>query len=418
MKIDIENSVLCGLIFDNMSFFENEIDPDIFTAHRKIVFEGIKKLISSGVEADMVSLFELLKGSVKASDLDEIIDGQISCNTQYHISELQKARIRREMYKAYTNAAAMCKDGLEPSEIALKINSALSNSEPFEPIRSEEAALTVLDKIIDRIENGTEQGIKSGLSKLDYFTNGFLPGEFIVIAGRPGMGKTSLAMNLAKNYAFRGYPGHIFSLEMPNDQLVQRMICDIGSVESPYMFQSALKKTNTEIIKKISDASYMIKTLPILWDDSARMTIDSIYSRARKSKTVDGIKWIIIDHLGKIKGWNRPGQECKAEITAEIAAIARDLKITVIVLSQLNREIEKRANRVPQMSDLRDAGSIEQDCDIAIFPDVPTAGTDETHGDQYNDATLYIVKNRRGRKGAITGMKWQGHFYRYSDERY
>jgi replicative DNA helicase len=122
-----------------------------------------------------------------------------------------------------------------------------------------------------------------------------------------------------------------------------------------------------------------------------------------------------VDYLQLIQGWGTPGQEAKAEITRQLKMLAKEIEATVIVLSQLNSGIEGRMSRAPQMSDLRDSGSIEQDCDIAIFPDVPQKSQDGTEGDQYESADLYLVKTRRGRTGVIRNLKWQGHYYRYSD---
>jgi len=246
--------------------------------------------------------------------------------------------------------------------------------------------------------------------------NGFMPGEFVIIAARPGVGKTSLALNLARNFAYCGHPGIIFSLEMTKKQLVRRMICDLGGVDGKYLFQNQLNnKTEKEVWKSIHEASALISDMPIIWDDSPRMSIDKIYSRAKKAKAISGIKWVIVDYLQLIHGWNVSGQESKAAITSEFKNMSKELDLPVFVLSQLNRNIEGRVNKAPQMSDLRDAGSIEQDCDIALFPDVPTKSIDGTVGDEFEPASLYLVKTRRGRTGVIKDLKWQGHYYRYSD---
>jgi replicative DNA helicase len=415
-----EKSILSMFMADNQEFFAHETDESLFfSSNRILIYQAMRTLIQSGCEADIVSLFVELKGKgVKASELSELSSYPISTNTAYHISCLQKARTRRQMYQAYSHASQMCIDGCDPSEIASNAKLGITNIETFEPVSSRDLALSVVESVNQEMTTGSGEGLKSGLRRLDTITNGFLPGEFVIIAGRPGVGKTSLALNILRNYGFMGYPGSVFSLEMKKDQLFRRMICDVGSVDMKFLFHGLLNKNDSVNVSIVNDAAQMIGEFPIEWDDTPRLTIDQIYSRAKKAKTLRDIKWIMVDHIGRINGWNTPGQEKKSDITGMFASMAVELDIVVIVLSQLNREIEKRSTRTPQMSDLRDAGSLEQDCDIAIFPDVPPKEGSGTMGDESDEATLYIVKTRRGRKGKITGMKWQGHYYRYSDEKY
>jgi len=416
VKTDIENGILSALLFDNDELFKHEFSADLFTGFRMDVFNEIKNLVSSGTEADIVLLIERLAGRVKASDIIEISESPVSLNPGYYITILEQARSRREMYKAYTTAASMCREGKDPVDIDAAVKAKITNIETFEPVGSLELINGVMDDIDKEAMGQIEVGLKTGIKRLDYILNGFMPGEFIIIAARPGVGKTSLAMNFARNFAYFGHPGMVFSLEMTKKQLVRRMICDVGGIDGSYLFQNKLtKETESDVWRGIHDASALIAGMPITWDDSARMSIDKIYSRAKKAKAVSGIKWVIVDYLQLIHGWNVPGQEAKAAITSEFKNMSKELGLPVVVLSQLNRNIEGRVSKAPQMSDLRDAGSIEQDCDIALFPDVPIKSIEGTTGDQFELANLYLVKTRRGRTGVIKDMKWQGHFYRYSD---
>ena len=416
IKTDIENSLLSALIFDNNELFNHEFHSDLFTSFRINVFSEIKAIISSGLYVDIGLLVERLTGQVRASDIVGISEAPVSLNPGYYIEILEQARTRREMYSAYKTAVAMCIEGKNPVEIDSVVKSRISNIETFEPVKSSDLITAVMDDIDKEASGEIEIGIKTGLRRIDYILNGFMPGEFIIIAARPGVGKTSLALNFARNFAYHGNPGIIFSLEMTKKQLVRRMICDVGSVDGSYMFQNKLNKsTSSNIWANIHEASSTISEMPITWDDSARMSIDKIYSRARKAKAVNGIKWVIVDYLQLIHGWNVQGQESKSAITSDFKNMSKELELPVFVLSQLNRNIEGRVNKAPQMSDLRDAGSIEQDCDIAIFPDVPLKSAEGTSEDQYEQANLYLVKTRRGRTGVIKDMRWQGHYYRYSD---
>lgn len=418
-KAEIENTVLSSFVFENDDFYKTEFSECQFTEHRILVFSAIKKILNSGAEADLVSLSEDLAGKIKMSDLMKVTDSPISAvNLELHYKTLEKARLKREMYQAYTNGLEMIKSGLNPSEIDLHVKSKITDIEISEPVNAFDLSSETLDEIQEEAENGKSTGIKTGIREIDFFMNGFCPQEFVIVAGRPGAGKTSLVMNWVRNFAFWGEPGIVFSLEMSNRQLMRRMMCDIGSIDGKYLFQGQLKfDKNSELWKKLTNIASKISQMPIQFDDSANMTIDKIYSRAKKAKALKNIKYVVIDYLGLISGWNVTGQESKSEITRMCKMMAKELDCVVIVLSQMNRNIEKREGRSPKMSDLRDAGSIEQDADIIFFPDVPDKKVNGTSEDGFDLADIYIAKTRRGRVGKIEGLRWQGHYFRYSDNK-
>jgi len=416
-KAEIENTVLSSFVFDNDDFYKTEFSESQFTEHRILVFGAIKKILNTGSVVDLVSLTEKMTGKLKITDIIKITDSPVSaCNLDVHYKTLETARLRREMYQAYTNGLEMIKSGKNPSEIDLHIKSKITNIEISEPVTAFDLSSETLQDIQDEAQNGKELGIRTGIKEIDYYMNGFFPQELIIVAGRPGAGKTSLVMNWVRNFAHWGEPGIVFSLEMSNRQLMRRMMCDIGSVDGKYLFQGQLKfNKDSALWEKLTRIAEKISTLPIQFDDSANMTIDKIYSRSKKAKALKNIKYIVIDYLGLVSGWNVTGQESKAEITRMCKMMAKELDCVVIVLSQMNRNIEKREGRSPKMSDLRDAGSIEQDADIIFFPDVPDKNVNGTKEDEFDLSDIYIAKTRRGRVGKIEGLKWQGHYFRYSD---
>ena len=199
IKTDIENSLLSALIFDNNELFNHEFHSDIFTSFRINVFNEIKAIISSGLYVDIGLLVERLTGQVRASDIVEISEAPVSLNPGYYIEILEQARTRREMYSAYTTAVSMCIEGKSPVEIDAVVKSKISNIETFEPVKSSDLITAVMDDIDKEASGEIEIGIKTGLRRLDYILNGFMPGEFIIIAARPGVGKTSLALNFIGN---------------------------------------------------------------------------------------------------------------------------------------------------------------------------------------------------------------------------
>lgn len=415
---ELEKTVLSSFIRDNELFFNSEHYIELFTENNIHVYSTIKKLLLANSSADIVTLTDDLKGVVTASYLVDVIDAPVSAiNIKHHVLSLEQARLRREMYKAYTDGIGMIKIGNDPLEIESSVKSQISTIETKNTIKSIDLSLSTIDAISSEVKGGKDPGLKTGFFQLDHATNGFYAKEFVVIAGRPGTGKTSMAMNMVKHFGLMLEPGIVFSLEMSNEQLMRRMYCDVGGIDMKYLFHNKLKnKGHENIWKELNRAAGRVSEMPILFDDQATITIDTIYSRAKKAKLTTDIRWVLIDHLGLISGWNVKGQEPKAEITRMCKAMAKDLDCTVIVLSQMNREIEKGKKRNPVMSDLRDAGSIEQDADIVLFPDVPVKNPKGTFDDMCDNAELFIAKTRRGWVTKFEGMKWQGHYFRYSDD--
>ena len=419
-KTDIEDSVLAYFILDNTEIHLHEPNIGLFTGDRAIVYQAVSELILGGNEADVVTICDKLLGQVQPSVIMRIVDSPLSVNIKYHLKTLDEARVRREMAQSYSHGISMCEEGKLPDEIESSVRNGIIRTEKADIKSIEDIALMVIDDVADEAEGRKEMGIRCGIRPIDNSTGGFEGGEVIVIAARPGMGKTSLAMNMARNFAEFNRPGQIFSLEMGADQLVRRMACDIGSLDSELLFKGGMrdlfKKDQEEYSKKIEKVNRVIgriSRLPIYIDDSANLTIDQIYGRAKKAKAINKIEYIIIDHLGLINGWTTQGQTDKNNITRMIKVMAKELNVPVFILSQMNREIEKRAEKIPVMADLRDSGSIEQDADIIMFPVVP-GELGITRDEEGCEALIMMGKNRRGAKGAVKNLWWQGHYYRYS----
>ena len=409
-----EESVLSSIIFNNDVYYESELIADLFTNQRKPLFEEIKIQMEKGNDVDIVSLFpcEIMSGT----ELSALIDTPISINISNSVDRLKNCHLLRNMYKKYGNAINMCLSGSNPYDISRECNVDMSGleSNSFKSLNglSDEA----LAEIKKDAKEGINKGLKSGIQALDFKTGGFLGNEFVIIAARPGNGKTSLMLNIARNFAYTHNPGIIFSLEMSAVQLTKRMYCDVGSIESNMLFQNKIAdKKNKHVWGEIEQAETFVKTMPIFVDDSVNLNIDQIYVRAKKARLIHGIKWIAIDYIGLIDGWTKEGQAPKADITRKIKLMAKDLDVPVIALAQLNRDIENRNIKSPKMSDLRDAGSLEQDCDIALFPSF--YDDHESTGFTHDSALIHIVKNRKGQTGVIKDLKWEGQYFRYSDKR-
>src|SRR5439155_6076265 len=269
----------------------------------------------------------------------------------------------------------------------------------------------LVHKAINRIEDfhqrqGMLTGLGTGLVDLDKMTSGLHEGEMIVIAARPSMGKTSLAMNLAEHAAVElRLPVGVFSLEMTADSLVLRMLCSRARVNLRNIRHGFFE---TQDFPKLTSAAGKLANAPLFIDDSSSLSILQLRAKARRMAQQYGIKLFVIDYLQLLHSTARRAENRQqeiADISNGIKALAKELKVPVIVLSQLNREMEKDKNRRPRMSDLRESGAIEQDADLVGLLFKPNANDDdENNANADADATpvtLFIAKQRNGPTGDV-----------------
>ena len=275
----------------------------------------------------------------------------------------------------------------------------------------------ILPKTIDRLDelsHSTSEitGISTGFADMDEMTAGLQRGELIIVAGRPSMGKTTLAMNIAENAAIGAQvPTAIFSMEMSAEQLSFRMIGSIGRVN-----QSRLRngKLSDEDWSRIDSAVSMMSNAPIFIDDSGALTPTEVRARARRLKREHGLGLIVVDYLQlmQVTGTTENRATEISEISRSLKALAKELGVPVIALSQLNRSVEQRQDKKPVMSDLRESGAIEQDADLIVFiyreevyePDTPRKGI----------ADIIIGKQRNGPTGEFH-LTFLGEFTKFEN---
>lgn len=274
--------------------------------------------------------------------------------------------------------------------------------------------IDMLEKV--SIDPNANAGIKTGFPTLDKITNGFKPGELIIIAARPGIGKTTLAVNFAVNSAIKyGKSVAMFDLEMSALQVAQRFICSTGRVPMD-MVKGGTKDNN--VWATLFETKKILENSNIYIDDTTSITPAEILSKCRRLKVQNGLDMVIIDYLQLMKGekQSKDGnrQQEVADLTRSIKLAARELGVPIILLSQLNRESEKRADRTPQLSDLRESGSIEQDADIVMFiADIASEeAKDQEDMDGALDYSLVIAKHRNGMRGTIP-IKWKSEFTQF-----
>lgn len=268
----------------------------------------------------------------------------------------------------------------------------------------------LVHKAINTIEEfhqrqGMLTGVASGFPDLDKMTSGLHGGEMIVIAARPSMGKTSLAMNIAEHVAIEErLPVGVFSLEMTAESLVLRMLCSRSRVNLRNIRDGFLAERD---FPKLTGAAGKLANAPLFIDDSSGLSILQMRAKARRMFQQFGIRLFVIDYLQLLNSTSRRAENRQqeiADISNGIKALAKELNVPVIVLSQLNRELEKDKNRKPRLSDLRESGAIEQDADLVALLYKPNSSDDEEAPAQEQDATpvnLYIAKQRNGPTGDV-----------------
>jgi replicative DNA helicase len=269
---------------------------------------------------------------------------------------------------------------------------------------------SLVHKAINTIEDyhsrqGMLTGIGTGFMDLDKMTTGLHEGEMVVIAARPSMGKTSLAMNIVEHVALElGLPVGVFSLEMTAESLVLRMLCCRARVN----LRNAREGFFTERdFPRLTQVAGKLSRSPLCIDDTAGLSILQLRAKARRMHAQHGIKLLVIDYLQLLHSTGRRAQDNRqqeiAEISGGIKALAKELKIPVIVLAQLNRDVEKRPKATPMLSDLRESGAIEQDADLVGLLYKPSSQDDEAGGTETEGipVNLLIAKQRNGPTGDV-----------------
>jgi len=277
-------------------------------------------------------------------------------------------------------------------------------------------AMTSIEKMFEN--RGAISGLSTGFRDLDKQISGMHPGTMFVIAARPSMGKTALAMNIAESVAIdQGRPVGVFSLEMSSEELVKRMLCSRGAVNLRALHDGFPKEKDHAALT--TAASELVKA-PMYIDDTPSLAVNQLRARARRLHSQYGIELLVIDYMQLMRAPSRRADQSRqvevADISSGVKALAKELKIPVIVLSQLNRQPEARDDGKPRLSDLRESGSIEQDADIVGLLVRPEVYEDDIEAREQlkGKATLYIAKQRNGPTGDVP-LTFRNEFTRFED---
>jgi len=385
-SIEAEQSLLGGLMLDHKSWdkiADVVSTQDFYRKDHRLIFDAIANLAEDANPCDVVTVSEFLdnRGELESAGGLEYL-ASLANETPGAANARSYARILRErsMLRSLISAgneisgAAFMNDGRTASEIVDEAERLVFEiAESGARGRSGFKALKhILPEAVDRIDllhqsDGDITGIPSGYGEFDKMTAGLQPGELIVIAGRPSMGKTTLALNIAENAAIGAQvPTAIFSMEMPSQQLAFRMISSLGRVDQTHLRTGRFPD---EDWSRINTAVQLMSEAPIYIDDTAGLSPTEIRARARRLQRENGLGLIVVDYLQlmAVPGSKENRATEISEISRSLKALAKELSLPVIALSQLNRSVEQRTDKRPVMSDLRESGAIEQDADLILF---------------------------------------------------
>jgi len=385
-SIEAEQSLLGGLMLDHQSWdkvADVVSEHDFYRKDHGLIFAAIASLAEEANPCDVVTVSECLdnRGELdQAGGLEYLAslanETPGAANARSYAKILRERSMLRSLISAGNeiSGAAFTSDGRTASEIVdeaerLVFEIAESGSRGRSGFK---ALKQILPEAVDRIDvlhqsDGDITGIPSGYNEFDKLTAGLQPGELVVIAGRPSMGKTTLALNIAENAAIGSkVPTAIFSMEMPSQQLAFRMISSLGRVDQTHLRTGRFPD---EDWSRINTAVQLMSEAPMFIDDTPGLSPTEIRARARRLQREHGLGLIVVDYLQlmAVPGSKENRATEISEISRSLKALAKELSLPVIALSQLNRSVEQRTDKRPVMSDLRESGAIEQDADLILF---------------------------------------------------
>lgn len=427
---EAEQSVLGAVIIsrDRIPDVIEIINPEDFYIERhRELYNAVLKLFNSGEPIDIITIKRCLelRGSIdKIGGLDfvlkivNLVPSTDESSVKYYAGIVREKAEMRRIINLSEGVAKRCYDGdTEVDDVIAEAEQGLIDITQQRNSTGLSHISRYIDESIEKIEKlaeagGEITGLTTGFVDLDRKTSGLHPAEFILIAARPGVGKSALALNIAQNAAIINKATvAIFSLEMPGVQIANRMLSAQAKVSSERIKRGDLKDDDWP---KLGEAVAAFSDTEIYVNDRSNITATEIIAECRKLKLEKGLDLVIIDYLQLMSSGSRKAnrQEEVSEISRSLKVLANDLKIPVIALSQLNRSIEKREKKEPMLSDLRESGSIEQDADMVIFLSRSTKDDDDE--DEPNKTMVKFAKHRTGEPGTEY-LTWLGEFTKFAN---
>jgi len=431
-SVEAEQSILGGLLLDNDSWDQVAdlvAEDDFYRYDHRLIYRAIVALVSEGKPCDIITLSESLDSVKELENAGGLAylgalakNIPTAANIKAYANIVRERSILRQLINVGSTIAddAFNPDGRSSAEILDKAEQQVfkiaekgsRGRKGFTGIKE------LLTKAVDRIDSLFQQdnpitGVPTGFSDFDGQTSGLQHSDLVIVAGRPSMGKTTFAMNIAENAAvYAGLPVAVFSMEMPGDQLAMRMMSSIGRIDQ---HKVRTGKLSDDDWPRLTNAVGILAEAPLFIDDTPALTPNELRARARRLAREQGkLGMIVIDYLQlmQVHGARDNRAAEISEISRSLKALAKELEVPVVALSQLNRGLEQRPNKRPIMSDLRESGAIEQDADVIVFiyrdevynPDSPDKGT----------AEIIIGKQRNGPIGT-TRLTFLGQYTRFEN---
>src|SRR4029077_2779784 len=434
-SVEAEQGVLGSMLIsprDTIAECVEKINEEYFyvPAHRTI-YEVLVELWNGGQGIDLITFTQVLRdrnlldsvgGASLVTNLFTFVP--TAANVQYYLEIVRDKYILREIISAGTESVRRAYE--EQDEVSNLLDEVEQTIFAVGEDRFKGQMLSMKDQVMEAIESieklyerkGGITGISTGFAEFDRMTSGMHGSEMIVIAGRPSMGKTALAINIAEHAAIQEkLPVGVFSLEMSSQQLVQRMLCSRARVNLRKVRGGFLAERD---FPSLTAAASKLAEAEIYIDDSAGLSILELRAKARRLKAQKNIQLIVVDYLQLLKSTTRRAQDNRqleiSEISAGIKGLAKELKVPIIVLAQLNRQPEARTGGKPRLSDLRESGSIEQDADLVgllVRPEIYEEDED-LRAEKAGEAELIIAKQRNGPVGEVS-LTFLKEFTRFED---
>ena len=429
-SVEAEQSVVGAMLMDKdaiLAASEIICGDDFYKNAYGVIFDSMVELFNEGKPVDLITLQERLKEKEVPPEIsslefvrDLVAAVPTSANVRYYAQIVSDKAVMRKLIKMNDELSNICYAGNEPLESVLEkteksVFQLLQNRNAGEYVPIRQVVMNALEKVEKASKSkGTVTGIPTGFIDLDYKLSGLQPSDLVLVAARPSMGKTAFVLNIAQYVAFKKDKcTAIFSLEMSKEQLVNRLFSLESQVDAQALRTGNMKDSDWE---KLIEAAGIIGQSNLIIDDTPSISISELRSKCRKYKMEHGLDLIIIDYLqlmsGSVGGRSESRQQEISDISRSLKALARELNVPVIALSQLSRAVEQRPDKRPMLSDLRESGAIEQDADVVMF----------IYRDEYynkdseykKQAEIIIAKQRNGPVGTVH-LAWLGEYTKFAN---
>ena len=416
---DIEGVILGTIILDKdiiHSYIQDFNDSLFFSVVNKEIANAILCLYQKNIGIDLLTLVQEMRKTNSKVDVRYIssLTNRVASTTnfEFHFKILQEDALKRSLIQVCGNSLRKSFENNEDvfklySSTQLELDNAIKNVVTYQVEKVGRVHNQILKQSYECLSTGQKSGVETGLKMLDNVTNGWQKSDLIILAGRPSMGKTACAISMIMHPALElNIPIAVFSLEMSTEQLVSRMQSYLSTVNVGRIVK---KQLNFDEIQAIERIAYKLNDAPIYIDDTAAISLTALKGKARKLVNEHGVQLIVVDYLQLMRsGLNTNNRESEiAEISRGLKAIAKELDVTVIALSQLSRAVESRSDKKPQLSDLRESGQIEQDADMVAFcyrPEYYGIENYEVGGSEFETQGLFMLlieKHRNGELGEV-----------------